>query len=55
MNGARLRAKLTAKAASVTSDVDRLRYIICARSEVVVPDESDTVTITARDIFPDPA
>ncbi|MGH3278773.1 MAG: ATP-binding protein [Trebonia sp.] len=55
VNGARLRAKLTAKAASVTPDVDRLRYIICARSEVVVPEGSDTVTITARDIFPDPA
>lgn len=24
------------------------------RSEIVIPEESDTVTITARDIFPDP-
>lgn len=55
VNGARLRARLTAKAASVSSEVDRLRYIVCARSEVVVPDGSDTITITARDIFPDPA
>lgn len=55
VNGARLRAKLTAKAASVTGDVDQLRYIVCARSEVVIPDGSDTLTITARDIFPDPA
>lgn len=55
VNGARLRAKLTAKAASVTSDVDLLRYIVCARSEVTTPEGSDTITITARDIFPDPA
>lgn len=54
VNGARLRAKLTAKAASVTSEVDRLRYVICARSEVTIPDGSDTIAITARDIFPDP-
>jgi uncharacterized protein len=53
VNGDRLRAKLTAKAASITSDVDRLRYIVCARSEVVTRDGSDTITITARDIFPD--
>jgi uncharacterized protein len=55
VNGARLRAKLTAKAAAITPDVDQLRYIVCARSEVVTPDDSDTITITARDIFPDPA
>ena len=55
VNGSRLRAKLTAKAASVTSDVDRLRYIVCARSEVTIPDGSDIITITAGDIFPDPA
>lgn len=55
VNGARLRAKLTAKAASITTDVDQLRYIICARTEVVTPEDSDTITITARDIFPDPA
>lgn len=55
VNGARLRARLTAKAASVTRDVDKLRYIICARSEVITPQDSDTVTITARDIFPDPS
>jgi uncharacterized protein len=55
VNGDRLRARLTAKAASITSDVDRLRYIICARSEVVTTDGSSTITITARDIFPDPA
>jgi hypothetical protein len=34
--------------------VDQLRYIVCARSEVVVPGDSDTIAITARDIFPDP-
>jgi uncharacterized protein len=55
VNAARLRARLTAKAASITGDVDRLRYIVCARSEVVTPMGSDTITITARDIFPDPA
>jgi AAA+ ATPase superfamily predicted ATPase len=55
VNGARLRAKLTAKAASITTDVDLLRYIVCARSEVTTPAGSDTITITARDIFPDPA
>jgi uncharacterized protein len=55
VNGARLRARLTAKAASITPDVDQLHYIVCARSEVVAPGDSDTITITARDIFPDPA
>jgi uncharacterized protein len=54
VNGARVRARLTAKAASITPDVDELRYIVCARSEVVTPAGSDTITITARDIFPDP-
>lgn len=32
----------------------RLRYIVCARSEVVTLNDSDTITITARDIFPGP-
>lgn len=54
VNGSRLRAKLTAKAASITADVDQLRYIVCARSEVTVPDGSDTIALTARDIFPAP-
>jgi hypothetical protein len=45
---------LTAKAASVAGNVDALSYIICARSEIVIPQGSGTVTITARDIFPDP-
>jgi hypothetical protein len=54
VNGLRLRSKLTAKAASLTPDVDQLRYIVCARSEVVMPDGADTIAITAADIFPDP-
>jgi hypothetical protein len=35
--------------------VDTLSYIICAPSEIVIPEGSDTATITARDIFPDPS
>ncbi|HEY1703681.1 MAG TPA: ATP-binding protein [Trebonia sp.] len=54
VNGLRLRSKLTAKAASLTPDVDQLRYIICARSEVVMPEGADIIAITAADIFPDP-
>ncbi len=54
VNGERQRARLTAKAAALTPDVDRLAYIICARSEVVTQPESDTIAITAADIFPDP-
>ena len=54
VNGGRQRARLTAKAAALTPDVDRLAYIICARSEVVSPPESDMIAITAADIFPDP-
>jgi hypothetical protein len=54
VNGGRLRARLTAKAAALTPDVDRLRYIVGARSAVEVPAGSDTIVITAADIFPDP-
>jgi len=54
VNGGRQRARLTAKAAALTADVDRLAYIICARSEVVTSPDSDTIVITAADIFPDP-
>jgi len=55
VNGARQRAKLTAKAAALTPDVDRLAYIVCGRSEVVTQPGSDTIAITAADIFPDPS
>jgi hypothetical protein len=34
-------------------DVDRLSYVVCARSEVS-PADTDTIVITAADIFPDP-
>ena len=54
VNGGRLRARLTAKAAALTQDVDRLRYIVGARSAVDLPLGSDTIVITAADIFPDP-
>lgn len=54
VNGGRLRARLTAKAAALTPDVDRLRYIIGGRTEVSIPPGSDTIRITAADIFPDP-
>ena len=54
VNGGRLRARLTAKAAALTPDVDRLRYIVGARSAVDIPVGSDTIVITAADIFPDP-
>jgi len=54
VSGTRLRAKLTAKAAALTPDVDRLAYIVCGRSEVVTQAGSDTIAITAADIFPDP-
>jgi hypothetical protein len=54
VNGGRLRARLTAKAAALTPEVDRLRYIVGARSAVDIPAGSDTIVITAADIFPDP-
>jgi uncharacterized protein len=53
VSGSSIRARLIAKAASLTSDVDRLAYVVCARSEVRSPDQG-TVVITAADIFPDP-
>jgi AAA+ ATPase superfamily predicted ATPase len=53
-NGGRLRARLAAKAAALTPDVDRLRYIVGARSAVDTLAGSDTIVITAADIFPDP-
>jgi uncharacterized protein len=54
VDGARIRARLTAKAAALTDDVDQLTYIVCARSEVTRAD-AGTMVITAADIFPDPA
>lgn len=54
VDGTRLRARLTVKAAALTEDVDRLSYIVCARSEVRTPGGADTIVITAADIFPDP-
>jgi hypothetical protein len=54
VNGARIRARLTAKAAALTAEADRLSYVVCARSEVTQV-EAETTVITAADIFPDPA
>ena len=51
VDGPRIKAKLTAKAAGITESVDELRYIVCARSEVKRADP-DTVAVTASDIFP---
>jgi uncharacterized protein len=53
VDGTRLRARLTVKAAALTEDVDHLSYIVCAR-EVRTPGGADTIVITAADIFPDP-
>jgi hypothetical protein len=52
VSGPRTKAKLAAKSAALTSAVDQLRYIICARSAVTNADP-DTIVITAADIFPD--
>lgn len=52
-DGARIKARLIAKAAAITEDVAGLAYIICARSEVTRAGR-DTMVITAADIFPDP-
>jgi len=49
--GPRIKAKLAAKAVALTDAVDRLRYVICARSTVTQPDP-DTTIVTAADIFP---
>jgi AAA+ ATPase superfamily predicted ATPase len=54
VDASRIKARLIAKAANLTEDVDRLRYIVCARSEVTRADD-DTVVVTAADIFPEPA
>jgi AAA+ ATPase superfamily predicted ATPase len=53
IDGARIKARLIAKAAALTAEVDQLAYIVCARSEVTRAD-ADTIVITATDIFPDP-
>ncbi|HZB32972.1 MAG TPA: ATP-binding protein [Streptosporangiaceae bacterium] len=50
VDAARIKAKLIAKAAALTEDVDRLTYIVCARNEITRADE-DTVVVTAADIF----
>jgi uncharacterized protein len=52
VSGPRIKAKLAAKAVSLTESVDQLRYIICARSSVIRADP-DTEVVTAADIFPD--
>ncbi len=49
--GPRIKAKLAAKSVALTDAVDRLRYVICARSTVTQPDP-DTTVVTAADIFP---
>ena len=53
VDGARIKARLIAKAPALTREVDRLTYVVCARSEVTRAD-ADTIVITAADIFPDP-
>lgn len=53
VDGARIKAKLIAKAAGLTAEVDRLKYIVCARSEVVRGDDQ-TMVVTAADLYPDP-
>jgi uncharacterized protein len=53
VDGARIKARLIAKAAALTREVDQLAYIVCARSEVTRADPG-TKVITASDIFPDP-
>lgn len=45
-----IRATLIRKSAGLTRDSAALRYCICARDEIVNAD-SDTLTITAADIF----
>lgn len=52
VSGPRVKAKLAAKAGALTESVDTLKYLICARSEVVHADP-DTTVVTAADIFPD--
>ena len=54
VDAARVKARLIAKAAALTEDVDQLRYIVCARAEATRAD-ADTIVVTAADIFPDPA
>lgn len=46
----RIKATLIRKAAGVASDTENLRYCVCGREEVINAD-SDTLTITAADIF----
>jgi hypothetical protein len=53
VDGARIKTRLIAKAAALTSDVDQLAYIVCARSEVTRAD-AGTIVVTAADIFPGP-
>ncbi|HEU5161374.1 MAG TPA: hypothetical protein VFU43_30565 [Streptosporangiaceae bacterium] len=54
VDAARVKARLIAKAAALTKDVDRLTYIVCVRSEITRAD-AETVVVTAADIFPDPS
>ena len=53
VDGARIKARLIAKAAAFTPDVDQLTCVVCARSEVTRPDVG-TIVLTAADLFPDP-
>lgn len=46
----RIKTSLIRKAADLTSEVDQLRYSICARDEVRFADP-DTIAVTAADIF----
>lgn len=52
-DGARTRVRLIARAAALTDEVDRLCYVVCARSQVTRADAS-LVALTSADIFPDP-
>lgn len=50
VDAARIRSTLTAKAAALTGDFADLRYIVCARENVIRADEG-LLTVTAADIF----
>ena len=52
-DGARIKARLIAKAGAFTPDVDQLTCVVCARSEVTRADVG-TIVLTAADLFPDP-
>lgn len=50
VNAVRIKAGLVRKTASLTPDIDDLRYAVCARDDVQFADH-DTLPVTAKDIF----